>query len=400
MQERYQMMLDMIQARLLEKQRGMDFFIDAMFRNVLRAFDPEIPTVYVSGYAFPMELLWAFDVTPFDFEIACNNLPEVMSGNGSGFMLESEKRGYSRNICSFDRLIIGCLNKGILPKGDLFLTSSYYCHGKAKTNEIVAAHYGMESVLLDVPNEINPDAITYVAAQLRNIAAKLEAVTGTKLDPARLKESIGRSNQARASLLTIYDWMKRRPCPWNGVEACLLGLGGALFWGSTIRMEIHRLLLAQISERVKKGKIIPEDYRILWFPWVPVQNTNIFNILTKNRANVVMAEASFVFWPELDENRPFESLAMKALMDPHVGKVERRIQNLVKSIDDYRIDGVIHFGTTSCYHENAAFPMIRDAIKKKGVPLLNLSGDMSDERNYSASETDIRISAFLEFLAG
>ncbi len=400
MKQRYQTMLEMVQARLAQKKRGMDFFVEAMFRNILRAFDPDAHTVYVSGYAFPMELLWAFDVTPFDFEIACNNLPEVMFGSGSGLMLESEKRGYSRNICSFDRLIIGCLHQGMLPKGDLFLTSSYYCQGKAKTNEIVAEYHGMESVLLDVPNEINPAAVNYVVTQLQDIRTRLEKITGTKLDPLRLQQAIRHSNEARAVLLEIYEYLKRRPCPWNGVEACLLALGGAVFWGSPIRTEIHKLLLEQIQERVEKGKTIPEAHRILWFPWVPVQSTNIFNILKENRANVVMAEAAFVFWPELDEEQPFESLAMKALLDPHVGKAERRIQNLMQCLKDFEIDGAVHFATTSCYHENTAFPMIRDAIKQKGLPLLNLSGDMSDERNYSAAETAVRISAFLELLAG
>ena len=37
---------------------------------VLRAFDPDQKVVYVSAYAFPLEILAAFDVVPFDFEVA------------------------------------------------------------------------------------------------------------------------------------------------------------------------------------------------------------------------------------------------------------------------------------------------------------------------------------------
>ena len=38
-------------------------------RLVLRAYEPESKVVYVSAYAFPMEILAAFDVVPFDFEL-------------------------------------------------------------------------------------------------------------------------------------------------------------------------------------------------------------------------------------------------------------------------------------------------------------------------------------------
>jgi len=345
-----------------------------------------------------MELLWAFDVIPFDFEIACNNLPEVMGGGGSNLMMEPENRGYSRNICSFDRLIIGCLHNGMLPDGNLFLTSSYYCHGKAKANEVVANHQEMESILLDVPNEISQAAIQYVVFQLQEIAKRLEDITGVPLDMDRLKEVIRLSNDARASLHEVNRLMKTRPCPWNGVESCLLGLGGAIFWGSPIRNEIHRLLIEQMLERIEKGIKIPEDHRILWFPWVPVQKTNYFSTLKEKQANVVMSEPSIVWWEELDENNPFEALALKTLQDPHVGKVKRRIDNLVQCIDEYEIDGAIHFSTPSCYHENGAFRMISDAIKDKGIPVLNLNGDMSDERNYSGEDSSIRLHAFLELL--
>ena len=72
-----------------------------------------------------MELLWAFDVVPFDFEIACNIIPPAVSGNGSSIMVTAENQGYARDICSFYRLALGAHFQGMVPRGDLFLTSSY-----------------------------------------------------------------------------------------------------------------------------------------------------------------------------------------------------------------------------------------------------------------------------------
>lgn len=295
MKSEFQEILAALEPRVQTKPRGFDLFSKEMFSNLLRAFDEETKTVYVSGYAFPVELLWAFDVVPFDFEIACNNLPAPTMGQGSTIMKISENAGYGLDICSFDRLIIGCQLRGELPKGDLYLTSSYYCQSKSKANEIVARAEGKESVLFDVPNEINPASRQYVVTQLQDIAVRLEAVTGQKLDLDRLKEVIRSSNRASASLKGINELMKNRPCPWDGVRACLLSLAGAVFWGSPIQEQIYALLFQELKNRVEKGAVHPENFRILWSPWVPIQPTNIFNTLKENRVSIPMTEAAHIW---------------------------------------------------------------------------------------------------------
>jgi len=398
MKSEFQEILSVMEQRVQTRPRGFDLFIKELFSNLLRAFEEERKTVYVSGYAFPVELLWAFDVVPFDFEIACNNLPAAGMGQGSSMMRVSENAGFSRDICSFDRLIISCQLRGELPKGALYLTSSYYCHGKAKANEIVARAEGKESVLFDVPNEISPASRQYVVAQLQDIASRLEAITGQSLDLDRLKESIRSSNRASASLRGINDLMKNRPCPWDGVRACLLSLAGAIFWGAPIQEQILALIFREIKDRIERGAVQPENYRILWYPWVPVQTTNIFTTLKENQVSVPLAEVSHIWWSEMDEDHPFEALAQKALENYLLGPASKRVQSLLRLTEEYRVDGVIHFSTPACHHDNAAFRLISDALKAKGFPVLNLDGDMTDERNYSPQRTLSKLTSFLEML--
>jgi len=398
MKSYYQDALTFMEKRLEERLRGYDLFMKESAAMNARAFDEDIKTVYVSGYAFPVELLRAFDVAPFDFEIACNNLPAATSGNGSSIMVTSENEGFSRDICSFHRLVIGCMLQEMLPEGDLYITSSYYCNGKTKVNEILANSQGKESVLFDVPNEISPASIRYVSSQLKEIAARLKRITGRKLDPDRLREALRWSNRARTSLQEVHDLMKNRPCPWDGARACLLELGGALLWGTPVREEISQLLVREIKERLNTGKLFPENYRILWFPWVPVQTTNIFNTLKENQTGVVMAEVARIWWSELDEDNPFEALALKALQNLHVGTTESRVNTMVKLAEEYQVDGAIHFATPACYHENASFRIISDALKEKGYPTIDLEGDMTDERNYSPERTRSTLNTFIDIL--
>ncbi|MBU0516903.1 MAG: 2-hydroxyacyl-CoA dehydratase family protein [Proteobacteria bacterium] len=394
----YQNIITLVDYKLQQRPRGFEYLVKELLSMFCRAFDADTTTVYASGYAFPMELIWAFDVVPFDLEIACNNLPQVIVGSGSSLMTPAENDGYSRSICSFHRLIIGCLVQDILPRADLYLTSSYYCHGKAKVNEIVADHFEGESILFDVPHEISDSSIKYVAGQLRSIAARLEDVSGQKLDMDRLQEAIGSSNRARSSLVQMNELMKAGPAPYDGVKACLLGLAGAMFWGSPIREEIHRLIIDEIKERIEAGTARPESHRVLWYPWVPVQTTNFFKILKANQVSVVMVEAARVWWSELDEDNPFEALALKALQNHHVGTSDGRIEALQNIAEEYDVDGVIHFSTPACYHENASFRLVSDALRARGIPLLDLEADMSDERNYSPSKTETKLNAFVELL--
>ncbi len=398
MKSSFQTMQAFLEMRLAQRSSGWDMFSKEMISTFLHAFDEGSKVVWVSCYTFPMELLWAFDVIPFDFEIACNLLPSAVGGNGSSIMVSAEKEGYSRDICSFYRLVLGAHLQGMLPKGDLFLTSSNYCNGKAKTNEILASFQGKESILFDVPNEISNSSIKYVTSQLKDIAARLESLTEKKLDLDRLRDAIRWSNRARSSYLEVNQLMKTKPCPWDGYKACLLGISGCLFWGSPVRDEVNQMLIREMKERIDSGKVFPESYRILWFPWVPVQQTNIFTTLKKNKMNVVMVEAARVYWSEVDESNPFEGLALKALQDPYLGKVDKRVEAILELAKQYDVDGVIHFSTPACRHENGSTRLIRDALRDEGIAFLNLDGDMTDERNYFPEQTNAKLSSFLEVL--
>jgi len=202
---------------------------------------------------------------------------------------------------------------------------------------------------------------------------------------------------SRSSLLEINELMKFKPCPWDGVRACLLSLG-AIFWGSPIQEQIHKMLFQEIKERIEKGTTSPEKSRILWFPWVPAQQTNIFTILRENQVSIPMVEAAYVWWSALDEDHPFEALARKALGNYMVGPADRRVKSLAKMAEEYEVDGAIHFATPACHHENGAFRLIRDALRAKGLPVLNLEGDMTDERNYSPDLTASSLESFLEII--
>jgi len=105
-----------------------------------------------------------------------------------------------------------------------------------------------------------------------------------------------------------------------------------------------------------------------------------------------------VYWSEIDESNPFEGLALKALQDPYLGKADKRVKAIFELTKEYKVDGVIHFSTPACRHENGSTRLIRDALRNEGIAFLNLDGDMTDERSYFPEQTMAKLSSLLEIL--
>jgi benzoyl-CoA reductase/2-hydroxyglutaryl-CoA dehydratase subunit BcrC/BadD/HgdB len=395
----YEQMKQMVEEKLQQKPHAWLMYIGQLASTLLKAYDDGVKVVWTTYYSFPMELLAAFDVVPFDFEIACNLLTGPDPKGCVDIMTKSEARGYSIDLCSFQRLALGCHFLDYFPKAELFLTTSHFCDGKTKTNQILAQYYGKEAVMLDVPNELSKESVGYVSGQLQNIAKKLEEVSGQKLDYDRLRECVRASNRARAAYSRLAEVQKSKPFPWDGFRVCNLSIIGYMFSGLPFQEQLYQKITEECQRRLAESKVSPEDFRVLWLAWVPVQPTNINDILRQNKVSIVMSELARVYWDEIDEKKPFEGMALRCLKNPYVGTIEQRLSGVLQLAEEYDVNGAIHFSTTACRHANAAVRVIGDALEKKGIPLLELDGDMSDQRCYSPDRTKSLLETFVGLMA-
>jgi benzoyl-CoA reductase/2-hydroxyglutaryl-CoA dehydratase subunit BcrC/BadD/HgdB len=394
----YEQMKKSAEEEFQKRPRAWLMYGIQLASTMLKAFEDDAKVVWTTYYAFPMELLAAFDVVPFDFEIGCNLFPGVDPKGCVDIMTEAEARGYSLDLCSFQRLALGCYFLGYLPKADLLLTTSHFCDGKAKTNQILARYYGKEAIMLDVPNEFSKESVAYVSGQLQDIARKLEEVSGHKLDFDRLRECIRASNRARAAYGRLGELCKTKPFPWDGSRLCNLSIIGNMFSGTPFQEQIYEGIIQESQQRMAEGKVAPEEFRVLWLAWFPAQRTNINEIFRKNKVSIVMSELTRVYWDEVDENHPFEGMALRCLKNPYVGPIEQRLKGVLQLAEEYNVDGAIHFSTMACRHANASARIISDALEKRNIPFLELDGDMSDQRNYSPERTRSLLESFIEVM--
>ena len=362
----------------------------------LKAFEPESRVVYTSLYAFPMEILAACDVVPFDFEIAGTLL--AAADQGVPVMAEAEGRGYSTDLCSFHRVSLGAVFKNYFPAPDLLITTSFYCEGKAKANDVLACLLGKESLLLDVPQEINRESVRYVEAQLRRIAGRIAETAGHSFDEDRLKEAIRNSNRSRKATLKILDLLKHSPTPWNGSDLIGYSINGHLFDGYPMKEVLDNLIIEELQARIDTGKLRPERHRAYWFAWLPVYQSNLFEILRERQISVALCETYRMYWDEIDEDRPFEGLALKCLRNPFIGPLSRRFEGLDTLKNDYGFDSAILFSTPACRHSKTALRAMGDALAAYDIPLLVIDMDIADSRTYAPEQVKTRLEAFSEML--
>ena len=379
-----------------EKGSARSLWMHEWAKLILRAFDPAEKVVYVSAYAFPLEILAALDVVPFDFELASGMMGAAKMAVPA--MIECEERGYSQDICSFHRTALGGFHLGHFPKPELLLTTSFFCDGKAKTNELLSILHQKEAVLLQIPAEINGDSVRYVERQLRQIADKVAATVGRPFDEDKLKEAVRSSNRARRFQQRMLDLLKHRPAPWGGRELVSFSINSLWLSGSDVKERLNNAFIREMEREIANERSGPERHRIYWFAWIPTYPSDLFDILREHQVSVPLCETFRIFWDEIDEENPFEGLALKCLKNPFVGRGARRTEDLDTIAEKYAIDGAVLFATPACRHSNTSHRLLRDQLMKLGAPLLTLDMDIGDPRGYSPEQTRARLEEFVEIL--
>ncbi|MBN1881010.1 MAG: 2-hydroxyacyl-CoA dehydratase [Deltaproteobacteria bacterium] len=381
----------------LEKRWSPRFFWFSQWaETMLRAFEKDMPTVFTTYYTFPMEILAAFDVAHFDFELAASMLASTELAEP--LLVRADDLGYDTDICSFHRASMGAHDMSLYPESKLFLTTSSFCNGKWKVNEVLSRSMNAEPYLVSIPQDMSVESIRYVATQLREAAEKISVVSGQAFDIDRLREALRISNQARTAHLRMLECLKHRPAPWGGIQLMQYSIFSRMFAGTKTQKTIHEAFADALGERIESGTLRPESRRLYWFAWVPTYQTNIFDTFARYETAVVHFETLNVFWDELDERNPFESLALKCLQDPFQGPTEHRLSGLSGLFEDFSIDGAVLFATPGCRHSSGAYGIIRDAVVDQGRPFLMLDVDIGDPRKYAPEQTGIRLEGFMELL--
>ena len=360
--------------------------------------NPDAPVVHFNA-VFPPELVWALGVIPFYPEIVSGMAANV--GLSPASLAQASDAHYPLDICTFHRNAAGLALEGVFPEADAYVSTSNVCDIAAQMLASHAYQDGKEFFLVDVPPSYDEESITYVERQLEELVERLSDSLGITFDQGRLQEAIRLSNEAREFYQDLRRLRRAEPNPLRGSSQLnQLALIVTAF-GTPDAVAYYRALRDYTQDLVDRGASEQENqrYRLYWMHLKPYFTTDLMSWL-EDELGVAIAfeEASNVWWETLDESRPLRAVAERILSIYCNGPIERRLETTLRCVREFNAQGVVQFHHWGCRQSTGALRVMRDVLRREGIPLLQMDGDCIDETNLQMGPLRTRVQGFLEML--
>lgn len=385
------------------------------------------PTAYVFVMGSLAEILRVFD-----FELSfpeINSLQTAVRHVAHEYLNEAEDYGYSPDICGYVKADVAVqLRKGAHPMGTLpppaIAIAGNACNTYVKWAEIWERFYHVPVFTLDVPGTRraggqtwpgDPDFAAdcaYVAAQIQELIALCERVSGKRFDIDRLREGMAHTNAMTEAWRRVIDLNRCTPAVFSALTEATVYLGVANgFRGTPEGRAFFRDLVEEMQYKVAAGlgTIDEEQYRLAFVgvPCYPIFRR--FNEMFSNSGGVFVNSTYLGFASggadlgyQYDLRRPLDSLAEGVLISVRraMDAMFHPSRMLAELVEPFRIDGVVYHAIKSCRTVSTGLADSRRALMAEvDVPSLFIESDMMDKRVVSEAQLKNRIDAFFEGLA-
>ena len=241
--------------------------------------------------------------------------------------------------------------------------------------------------------------------ECRLLKERLEKLYGITITDDDLRAAVRRRNRMRRAMTTLYNLQAAEPPAMSGVELM------STMFAATFSFDVEEFttkLEALAGERRAQYEAgerpVPADAKRLLVTGCPIGGVinKIGRTIERNGGVVVCADdcsgertqASLI-----DEEAPDILRAISdryldincSVMTPNAG----RMDNTLKMVEKYHVDGVIESVLTACHTFNVEASLMERAVERAGVPYMKI------ETDYSAGDQgqiDTRIGAFIETL--
>ncbi len=383
-----------------------------------------VANVFVMGSM--AEILRTFDM-PIAFP-EMTSLQTAVRGRSLDFITTAEDAGYSPDICGYVKADIGVhLQDGKHPMGQLpqpsLVVATNLCNTYIKWGEIWERMYGCPVFVFDIPGWRGSgfetkrgsgtfrDDVRYVEAQVRELIALSEEVTGTKFDIDKFRENLANVNELSRLFQEVLELNQARPAPFNALTEGinLMGIVNA-YRASPKGVRFLEIAKAEFSERVDSGvgAVPDERFRLLLVGTACYSNFRDFAGLFEDWQGV-FAHSDYMSFAggaldrgvHYDVDRPIESMAEQMVLTTQeaMGGMFWGQDWLTEVVREWDIDGIVFHGVKSCRTVSTGLPDEREwLLRHRDIPGLFIQSDLVDPRLWSEAQLKNRIDAFFESL--
>lgn len=343
----------------------------------------------------PCELIQEAGLSPYNVEsFSC-----CLSGSQAErfFLQEAEGAGVSETLCSYHKTFVGAAERGLLPKPACIVYTNLICDANMLTFQHLARLYDVPVFGIDVPMRQNAESVRYVAEQLEQMAAFLEACTGRRIDEEKLCERVCRSRRTLEVLVEAHRERARHCVATDLVTPLYSSMTAQILLGTPEEERYAQMLLRDVKAAPPaRGK------KIYWMHTIPFWSEAVAERLAfADDAQIVGCELGQTFDVEslpFDASKPYQFMAERMVYHNLNGTVARRIDAGIRHAQEAHAAGVVWFCHWGCKHTLGAAQLAKKRFEEVGLPLLILDGDGCDRRFGGEGQTSTRLGAFLEML--
>jgi benzoyl-CoA reductase/2-hydroxyglutaryl-CoA dehydratase subunit BcrC/BadD/HgdB len=352
------------------------------------------------------EIPRAMGLTPFMTESLGIVLPLLDGNYAIPYVDRTENEGFPADMCSFIKTSLGQVLADDLPRPGLILTTNSPC------DSVMAGYVPVQKILdvpvfrLDHPFEVSDRSVQYYVQGLRKMIRFLEQETGRRMDFDRLAEVCEERNRASQYLLEFREMMRSRPAPMGGLMMTLSILGHEILAGTPEATAFCKSLRDLSYARVQQGSGAVDEERIRAILWNPpfLIDADLFRWMEETfGAVIVMDMLCYRSYSMIDTSSPDTMLRglaydmMKGPMARHTrGPVKNYYEDLIGLVGEYEADMVLFASHQGCKNALGVMGIVREVLRKQGIPFLDIQYDLMDPRITSPSEIRNQVSHFME----
>jgi benzoyl-CoA reductase subunit B len=367
----------------------------------------------------PVEVLRAFDMIPVFPEV--NALQLAVRKNSLPLIQKAEELGYSTDNCAYVKADIGMWAQGgstpfgTIPKPDVLVCNYVGCNVYLNWFEHLAELVGSPAMNIDVPFLRTRDGgpaegdIQYVVAQLEELIALLERVTGKAFDQDKFTAIVERSARVGDLWSRIKDLTKKRPAPYDAYFDSVTMMAPLYCLRGTVEcVDFFERAYEEMSARAERGEgpLPQEKFRIVIEGPPPWPFLRAFRDLFSRWGAVAVASTYstvgglWEFGFRHDPSRPLESVARHMIEANLCNRsMVQRYQQIERYVSEWNADALVIHSVKSCRLFSAGQGDMREHfVHDREVPTLLIESDLEDPRYFSHAQLRNRIDAFFEAL--
>jgi len=346
-------------------------------------------------------------------DIVLSNTLNLLFDKINPVLETAERNGLAPGIafCSYLQTRLGAIVKGIVPRPDLLISSSYLCDLTPATDQLLHELYGTPVAYIDNlmdekgdrwPDDINPRKVRYFAREMENSINMYTRITGYSLPENEVRKAVGIADKLHFICGRIQALRQAEPLPFSQSDyhlaMSLANIGRGLREGP----EVLNGLMVELEKRIADGEGIAEKgaprVMLVMIPHNPALAATIGEL---GLAACVHAGA-----PTGNSSRPVTYTSLwEDVADANMrGRGANYsslayIRQLRETTRLWKVEGMIFFRHYSC-RQYSIFPIkAKEVIENElGIPVLLLEGDYCDFRSYNIQQMRTRLETFAEMV--